>query len=841
MPNRAQRRRLKANERVAAKKLHRIRAEAAKKVGHFRAATGFAVTIKAAEGEGAERKLPTFSGVAYTGAPMRPEGFYTPIICDLNGFVFDKSHPALRQHDHEQIVGHTTSIKASEKDGLSVEGVFSGQDEHAKKVTDPASKDFPWQFSIGADPIETSYLESGEEGEMNGRKITGPMILSHKTKLGEISFVPRGADSDTSAEVHASANKGLAMFKLKLKALMNGLRAAGQVKAAKYSDDEIDKMDEKACKSALKKCMAADNEDTTDADDDTDVDAADDDDNDQDRADAAAALTIKATRKAQGQEMARIDGIRAAAKKYGVETITIDKTPVNLVAHATIEGWTVDKVELEALKASRPGPGVGVPGGLVYMTATPELSERTIEAAILQAAKSAGHYRLDDDSFYVHQEGPNKGERRMQEHVEKKAKRIAGSYTDKEQQYAYDLFKDGISLQRVLASCARLNGWRGSINERITLSSGSEIMRFAAGSMFGGVTDPTIIRAEGSSTASLANVTSNVQNKLLLQGYLWCEQVWRMACAIRSMVDFKPSKSINLLGDMVVKEVGPSGEIESAVLDDQAFANQVDQFARLLTITRKNIINDDIGALTTAPLLLGRGAGLALNQQVWGMWNYLPSLNADDGASFFANSSGLHTATPSDLLQTPGNANYLTNGILGSSTALSSAALQQAKLLYDNQIDPFGQPMPDEQAPTLLISADNWVPAKELVLPQSTTIVYGGGSAAKQPQIQVWAGWAKLAMSKYLNKTLTFRPSPGVASSQNKVTATGSTTAWYVLFDPAVCAALEVAFLNGVDTPTVQMASQDFQFDRLGMSSRVIFDFGVTQQNFRAAVKMNGA
>jgi hypothetical protein len=260
----------------------------------------------------------------------------------------------------------------------------------------------------------------------------------------------------------------------------------------------------------------------------------------------------------------------------------------------------------------------------------------------------------------------------------------------------------------------------------------------------------------------------------------------------------------------------------------------------LLTITRKNLINDDISALTTAPLLLGRGSGLALNTQVWGMWNYLSSLNADDGASFFANSNGLHTATPTDPLQTPGNANYLTNAILGSSTVLSSAAMQQAKLLYDNQIDPFGQPMPDESGPTVLISADNWVTAKELFSPGATTIVYGGGSAAKQPNYQVWAGWAKLAMSKYLNKSLTFRPSPGVGS-QAKVTASGSTTAWYVLFDAAICAALEIAFLNGVDTPTVQMASQDFQFDRLGMSSRVLFDFGVQQQNFRAAVKMLGA
>jgi hypothetical protein len=41
-------------------------------------------------------------------------------------------------------------------------------------------------------------------------------------------------------------------------------------------------------------------------------------------------------------------------------------------------------------------------------------------------------------------------------------------------------------------------------------------------------------------------------------------------------------------------------------------------------------------------------------------------------------------------------------------------------------------------------------------------------------------------------------------------------TAWWILFNPAALAVIEVVFLNGVDTPAVLQAGPDYQFDRLG-------------------------
>ncbi len=148
------------------------------------------------------KRLPTFSGVAYTGAPMNPPGWFDQVVIDLAGIkIPSQQRPALRQHDHEQIVGHTTSIVATNEE-LRVSGVFSGEQQHVDTVFIPASNGFPWQLSIGANPIRTEFLQAGEEAVVNGRKITGPATISRETEIGEISFV-LGADDNTSVSVAA--------------------------------------------------------------------------------------------------------------------------------------------------------------------------------------------------------------------------------------------------------------------------------------------------------------------------------------------------------------------------------------------------------------------------------------------------------------------------------------------------------------------------------------------------------------------------------------------------------------------------------------------------------------
>ena len=66
-----------------------------------------------------------------------------------------------------------------------------------------------------------------------------------------------------------------------------------------------------------------------------------------------------------------------------------------------------------------------------------------------------------------------------------------------------------------------------------------------------------------------------------------------------------------------------------------------------------------------------------------------------------------------------------------------------------------------------------------------------------------------------------------------------STAAWYLLANPADLSAIEVVFLNGRDTPTVETAEADFNV--LGIQMRGVLDFGVALQEYRAGVRSAGS
>ena len=68
--------------------------------------------------------------------------------------------------------------------------------------------------------------------------------------------------------------------------------------------------------------------------------------------------------------------------------------------------------------------------------------------------------------------------------------------------------------------------------------------------------------------------------------------------------------------------------------------------------------------------------------------------------------------------------------------------------------------------------------------------------------------------------------------------AGSSTTAWYLFANPADVAAMEIAYLNGVTTPTIESGETDF--NTLGIQWRCFFDFGVAMQDFRAAIRADG-
>jgi len=803
------------NWRIRANKAARAAARNAKAERKpFTAAAGIECQIQGEPAEG--KKLGTFAGNAYTGASMRPGGWYGDLIVDLEGVrIPDQQRPVLRQHDHEQIVGHTESVtiqKDGPDKGILIAGVFSGEPHHTAKVTTPAKNGFKWQLSIGAEPVVTEFLEAGEEIEVNGEVHHGPATISRVTELGEISFVPLGADGNTSATVAAS--KGARQMNAKAM-----LKLAG----SKFSDEEIDKMSDDEAKANLKKCMAEDT-DTEAADDsdseDSEVDAEDDEQSETDtekpkakakakkggqsiRAAAAAGVQdgVKAARAAAAAEVRRQNEIHARVMKFTAAnpghrfTVEVNGQSEDLIAHAIEKGWSPDKVELHALRQARPnsagGPHVHIPG-------EPILNGAVFEAAVFDALPD---FKLFDKDFYAHGDD---GRRRVSEREERRiTAELNARYTDQVRQAAHTRFRGRLGLQQLLTMLAANNGYRGPATFNDPGAWG-EVAAYLNGT----------IRADGPSTVNTPATLANVQNKFLLQGYMFTEQAYLEVCHVLPVKDLKPTKSVQLFGNFQFQPLSPSGTIQHATVGDNPYANQAALQARMLTLDLQYIINDDLSAFGQLPMMLGRGWGLRVNDLVWTKF-LNPGYDEGGSTNFFAAAHTLGTQS--------GNSNLSS----GAGSTLTSDGIKAAKLLFDKQVDPAGKPL-GVDAEILLYPSELDVNAVELMNAQF--IVMAGlastAAASKQPNTNIWKGRFKPVMSRYLS---------------NSAYTGYSTTAWYLLANPSVVPVIQLAALNGQMTPQIQTAGQDWQFNMLGISMRGWGGIGVSMQNFRGAVKSAGA
>ncbi len=190
-----------------------------------------------------------------------------------------------------------------------------------------------------------------------------------------------------------------------------------------------------------------------------------------------------------------------------------------------------------------------------------------------------------------------------------------------------------------------------------------------------------------------------------------------------------------------------------------------------------------LSALTAVPQRIGRGGALTLNDVFW--------TNFKDDSTFFTTAKG--------------------NKSSGGATALgTTASLNAALTLYRKLKDRDGNPMAT-QPRVLLVPVDLEIKAAELM--NSIQIVSGNTSGV--PSTNVFAGRYEVVSSTYLTDTADF----------------------YLLASPADLPVMEVAFLNGVQSPIVETAEADF--NTLGVQMRGYFDFGVSKGEDLAGVKMD--
>jgi len=427
-------------------------------------------------------------------------------------------------------------------------------------------------------------------------------------------------------------------------------------------------------------------------------------------------------------EAARVGGIYAACVAHP-----------EIAANAITNNWSVEKattqVELATLRAARPtAPNLNLgAGGPDRMT--------VIHAAIQAAARIDNAVIIADTS----------------------AAALEAAHRE---------FRAGIGMQELLLEAAITNGYQsrsiGSVRSDL-----DGVLRAAF------------------STMSLPGILGATANKGVAAGFDGVESSWRMLAAIRPVNDFKTVTSYTLTGDMQYDQIAPDGELKHGAVGETSYTNKADTFGKLFSITRQNIINDDLGVLSSVPRKIGRGAALKLNDVFW--------------TEFMADASTFYTS---------GRGNYDD----GTDTVLDIDGLTAAELLFLNQTDPDSKPLGVDPA-ILLVPNAHFVTATNLMRSMEVNDGASGATMVRNPH----AGKFQVVKSSYLG---------------NSAYTGYSVLAWYLIADPNDLPVIEMAFLNGVETPTVETADADF--NTLGITMRGYHDFGCNKQEYRAAVKFKG-
>lgn len=288
-------------------------------------------------------------------------------------------------------------------------------------------------------------------------------------------------------------------------------------------------------------------------------------------------------------------------------------------------------------------------------------------------------------------------------------------------------------------------------------------------------------------TSDLSNIVMDVANKSLRRAYSAAPQTFKPLARRTTAPDFKNVNRVQLSHAPALLKVNEHGEIEHGPLYDSNQPYALLTYARIVGITRKTIVNDDLDALTRIPASFGIQAANLESDVVWAIITANPTMN-ETGAALF---STTHV------------------NLAASGSAIGVDSIGAGRTAMALQTSPDGTRI-GTRARFLVVPV-----AKETLAEVFMTPIFPVTATTGVPQSM---------------RNLTLISEPRLDSN--------STTAWYLFADPAAIDTLEYAYLEGQEG-VYQETRVGFEVDGIELKARL--DFGAGAIDYRGVYKDPGA
>lgn len=277
-------------------------------------------------------------------------------------------------------------------------------------------------------------------------------------------------------------------------------------------------------------------------------------------------------------------------------------------------------------------------------------------------------------------------------------------------------------------------------------------------------------------TGGLPTLLNDVTNFSLKEGYAKANTTYQAWAYIGSLPDFRESHIVDVSTEAAPKLIPENGEFTDATMKESKESVRLQTYGRSYSYTRQAFINDDAAVLTTIPMELSRQMAVYINAAAY---------KALANAKFNSGNTGI-------------------------AAALSVESLGEAMKLMRLTKDSSGNLLRIIPQ-TLIVPVALDVKASQLL--RSAADPNGAHSGVNNP----FAGAFQIVSDPELDAI--------------------SADAWYLAAAPIYGNGVQVNFLNGNQTPTLEASTQ---FDTLGWKYRMYHDFGVKSLSTIGIVKNAG-